>query len=160
MLTPGNYPGFTAHPATAIAAPGWIAVWGKSPFTPLTHTAVVMGDMGAGLDTMTQNPGAAKRMLIPKAGLYGYLSRGEGSGVSLAGDVKTGNNVVDAFANSASAMAGLVQFQKSIADAQTFLSDPGNWKRIGLYVLGGMLLILAVVFLFKNQAIQLTKKVV
>lgn len=162
MVTPGNYPGYTLRSPASIAAPGWIAVWGKSAFTPLTHTAVVMGDMGAGVDTMTQNPGAAKRMIIPKVGLLGYLESGNGtgSGINLAGDIKTGNPLTDALAGSASSLAGLVALQKSVNDASRFMSDPGNWKRIGLYTLGGTLLILAVVFMFKNQAIQLTKKVI
>jgi hypothetical protein len=138
--------GYTRAKATAIAMPGWLAVWGKSAFTPSTHVAVVLNDAGIGVNTMTQNPGAAQRMVIPKIGLLGYLVPGTNTGnMVLAGDIvndyQTGTKVLS-----------------SLDDLKNWVSDAGNWQRIGLYALGFTLVLLAVLFLFRNDAMKLVKE--
>jgi hypothetical protein len=139
----GNIPGYTPQPSTALAAPGWLAVWGTSPFTPSTHIAVVRGDAGISVATITQNPGAAQHMAIPKVGLLGYLAPGNGNGATFqrAGDV---------FSTAQDVMSSLDTFKK-------FVSDSGNWQRIGLYILGALLVLSALLFIFKNDAVQAMK---
>lgn len=142
-----NVQGYTRAKATAIAMPGWQAVWGKSAFTPSTHIAVVLNDAGIGVNCMTQNPGAAQRMVIPKVGLLGYLVPSNvGSGnMVLAGDIvenyETGTKVVT-----------------SLDELKNWVSDGGNWQRVGLYALGFLLVVFAVVFLFRNDAMKLVKE--
>jgi hypothetical protein len=138
--------GYTRAKSTAIAMPGWLAVWGKSAFTPSTHIAVVLNDAGIGVNCMTQNPGAAQHMVIPKIGLLGYLVPGTNTGnMVLAGDIvndyQTGTKVVT-----------------SLDTLKNWVSEAGNWQRIGLYTLGFILVLMAVLFLFRNDAMKLVKE--
>ena len=143
--------GFTKKAPTEIMMPGWLPIWGKSPFTPSTHVAVGMMDMGLGVLCMTQNPGAAKRQTIPKVGLLGYLAPQQGA-------TANAGNIPGTIAGAvAGAVEGPAAILKSLGDIQDWVSDSGNWQRIGLYVLGFALLVFALVFMFKNQTINLVK---
>jgi hypothetical protein len=137
--------GYTKRSPVSIAMPGWIVVWGRSAFTPSTHVAIVLNDAGVGVNTMTQNPGAAKKMVIPKIGLLGYLAPNNsksGPGIHLAGD----DNVTTA-----------VKVVTGITQLKEWVSDSGNWQRTGLYALGFLLIVFAVIFLFKNDTMNLVK---
>jgi hypothetical protein len=97
---------------------------------------------------MTQNPGAAKRQVIPKAALLGYLAPvkdvGSGGSIHTVGD--TAGNIVEG-----------VKTLSALEDLKKWVSDSGNWQRIGLYALGFLLLVFAVVYLFRNKSMTLIK---
>ena len=140
-----DIPGFTRKPPTSIMLPGWLPIWGKSIFTPSTHVAVGLADMGLGVYCMTQNPGAAKKQTISKVGLLGYLAPVnplEPAGIvgDIVGQAKDTLNTID-----------------SLKQVAGWFTDSGNWQRIGLYTLGAVLIVFALVFMFKNQTIDLVK---
>lgn len=140
-----NIAGYERKPATSIMLPGWLPIWGKGPFTPSTHVAVGLADTGLGIYCMTQNPGPATKQTIPKIGLLGYLA-------PVNGPKPVG--IVGAVTDKVTGAMGAVESLKGIS---SWVSDADNWKRIGLYTLGALLVIFAVVFLFKNQTIDLVK---
>lgn len=139
-----NISGYTRKSKTEVMLPGWLPIWGKGPFTPSTHVAVGLADAGIGVLCMTQNPGAAKQQVISKVALLGYLAPVKGD---TGGSVHTvGNPITDA-----------IETANSLNQLKGFVSDSGNWQRIGLYTLGALLCIFAVVYLFKNQTMTLVK---
>lgn len=144
-----NIPGFTRASKHETMMPGWVPIWGKGPFTPATHVAVGIADAGLGVDCMTQNPGAAKRQIIPKAALLGYLvpSKDVGSG---GGSIRT--------VNSAGDIVEGVKTVSALNDLKEWVSDGGNWQRVGLYALGFLLVVFAVVYLFRNKSMTLVKE--
>ena len=140
-----DIPGYTRKPATSIMLPGWLPVWGKSPFTPSTHVAVGLADVGLGVYCMTQNPGPATKQTISKVGLLGYLAPNTGPQmVGIAGDVAKG-------------VQGSLGALDSLKESAEWFTDPDNWKRVGLYSLGAVLVIFAIVFLFKDNTLDLVK---
>ena len=141
-----NIPGYVKKPATSVMMPGWLPIWGKGVFTPSTHVAVGLMDAGVGVECMTQNPGAAKRQVIPKVGLLGYLAP-----VKDAGNMQLAGDIVGDISTGVKAVNSLDELKK-------WVSDGGNWQRIGLYTLGFLLLVFAVVYLFRNnQTLDIVK---
>lgn len=144
---------WTQADANSIALPGWLAVWRYGSITaPLSHIAPVINDAGLGVYCMTQNPGPAHKMILAKAGLAGYLvpkNGGTASGIQLASDTTTSTNPLDAIKG----------FTDTVANIQHFFATPGIWNRIGIYVLGGLILLAAVVFMFKDQLNDVVKEI-
>lgn len=132
--------GYVKKSKTEIALPGWVAIWGKGMFTPSTHVAIVIADAGVGVNTMTQNPGAAKRQVLSKAALLGYLAPVNGAstgGTVLAGDIITETT----------------KTVEGITAVKEWVSDSGNWARIGLYALGAILLLFVLLTFTKGEVI-------
>lgn len=149
-----NITGYVRKPASSIMLPGWLPIWGKSAFTPSTHVAVGLADAGVGILCMTQNPGAAKQQVIPKIGLLGYLAPANGNS---GGSIHTAVDMED-IAGAAGTVAGaLTGPMQSLQGLSAWVSDSGNWQRVGLYTLGALLIIFAVVFMFKNQVLEVVK---
>lgn len=142
-----NIPGYTKAKPTAVMMPGWIPIWAKSAFTPSTHVAIGLQDAGVGVLCMTQNPGPAIRMVIPKIGLLGYLvpDKANSGNAVLAGDM------VENYQTGVAAVS-------SLSTLKDWVSDPGNWQRVGLYALGFLMLVFAIVFLFRKDALKLVKE--
>lgn len=137
----GEYPGYAGslwdnangwgkQSPSAQPMPGWIGVWGRGPFTPETHTAVFYQ---AGL-YVTQNPGPAVLFAVPPVGLRGYLvPPGAGSTNAItAANVQTVAN---------DPISGVTNFVNSVTNAGNWVS--GNWKRIGIFAIGAILLLIA-----------------
>jgi LysM repeat protein len=59
--------------AAADAHLGDVAFWDKGARFPGSHVAIVVEDRGATLLTLSQNPGAAQYVELPKVSLIGYL---------------------------------------------------------------------------------------
>jgi hypothetical protein len=156
---------FSQAPATSTPKAGWVAVWkwGALPFYPLSHIAIVLNDLPAGMvNCMTQNPGPAHKQPLAKAGLAGYLvpKGGDTSGFSIS-PALSGKDLVEglggAIADAANNPLGAMLL--SIARINKYLTDAGNWKRIGLFILGAFLLIIAVtVLLGKTPIVQTAVK--
>lgn len=143
---------FTQQPATATPGPGWVGIWKYGgPFTPTSHVAPVVRDGGLGtVYCMTQNPGPAHYQSLPKAGLLGYLqpktSIGGATDAKLTGDVT-------------SSVGGTVGTIQSLTQIGNFFSNVGNWQRIGVMSLGGLLLLIALIFMVtQSRAVQSTVK--
>jgi len=64
---------YTAISAGSAPMKGDVAIWGSSMGGGYGHIAIVLGDAGNYVNTLTQNPGATKIGSITKSGLLGYL---------------------------------------------------------------------------------------
>jgi hypothetical protein len=149
---------YSQMPAAALMLPGWIPIWRfGSGVAPLSHIAVGLQDYGLGVQCVTQNPGGAHVEVLPKAGLAGYLvprSGGTASGnVTLASD----NNPVNGAVNAVSTVTAMAD---QIAAIQHFFAVPGQWQRIGVYALGTLILLAAVLYILKNNAPSIMKAVI
>lgn len=145
MYANGPAAGFGQLPSSANGMPGYLAVWDYGyPFTPFSHVAVVIQDDGVTLKCMSQNPGPAHVMDIPKLGLLGYLTPGgggSGATIQTAASVSTSGDIVS-------------QFQNLVTAAQ-WLNNAQHWKRIGIFAIGAVLLVIALLkFLDDKGAIQ------
>lgn len=165
---------FDQKKATATAMAGWIAIWKwGNPETPLSHIAPVIADVGLGVLCESQNPGPAHRMTISKLGLAGYLAPRNGSTntATLAGDILPG--IPDWFTKGVAGAAtapdaaqaivdqlkAVVGFVSQVNSAEAFISNAGNWKRLGLYALGGFLLISVLLYTFKDDVMSTIESV-
>lgn len=147
MWEAGPDSGFGQKSSDQTAMPGDLAVWGNAPFTPLTHVAPVIQDDGPTVKCMSQNPGPAHVMDIPKIGLKGYLTPGGGgSTVNVASVKTTGNVVTDTIDNVSHFIDTLSHFGNAI----DWVSKPESWRRIGLFALGAILLYIAVAIILKD----------
>lgn len=151
---------FDKAPATAIALPGWFAIWHYGSVTaPESHIAMTIGDYGLGVECMSQNPGGAHKRVIPKLGLAGYLvpkTGGKASGftANLASDTSGGGN-----GGVAGAVDSVTKLADSVATVQHFFAQPGQWQRIGIYALGALILFSAVIYMFKDNVTDLAKAI-
>ena len=149
---------FTQAPATATMLPGWVPIWKWGAlFAPLSHIAVGIQDKGNNVSCMSQNPGNAHVTTLSKVGLAGYLVpkslNNSGPVFNTVGDKKdTGNSVVGAV----DTLAGMKQLYDDSQNAIHWLSDSGNWMRIGVYAIGGALLITALVMLLQKSPVAAT----
>jgi hypothetical protein len=164
---------FTKISALAPMRAGDLPVWRYgSSVAPLSHVAVGITDLGAAVLVESQNTNGhryAEKTTLPKAGLLGYLrpvngAEVNGTGkVSLASDlgnalgggawgeflggvgssIASGGNLGDALTGgTAGALGSLVgTWGKVLA----WLADPENWKRIGIALLGMILIMVALV---------------
>lgn len=142
---------FSQAPATATPLPGWVPVWKWGQvFYPTSHIAVVIKDMPGGMvSCMTQNPGPAHSQPLPKLGLAGYLvpKFTAASGVQVhpaAVTTGTGNPAIDAVASAAGTIA---DFQRVLS----WFGNSENWKRIGLFLIGAIILYMAILVLVSNS---------
>lgn len=138
--------GYVKKGATEIAMPGWIPVWDVGPFTPYTHVAVALGDAIAGVRCMTQNPGPANDQIIPKLGLLGYYAPGNSGNMVTVGDT---NPITEG-----------IKTVEGLNAIKNWVSDSGNWQRIGLYAVGIVILLIAMLYLFRNDAMKLVKEAI
>jgi hypothetical protein len=99
---------------------------------------------------MTQNPGAAKKQVISKVGLLGYLAPVK--------DVKSGGGFTAETVVDGGDIVEGIKAVNSLDTLKEWVSDSGNWQRIGLYTLGFLLLIFAVVYLFRKDAMKIVKE--
>lgn len=147
---------FTQAPASATPQAGWVAVWkwGALPFYPLSHIAIVTRNLPGGMvNCMTQNPGPAHIQPLAKAGLAGYLvPKGMGSGA-----------VMDTVLSPGEAVEGLVegtgQITAIIAQLNRisgYLTQPDNWKRIGFFAMGAVMLLLTIIILLGKTPVAQT----
>lgn len=141
--------GYVKRGATEVAGAGWIAVWGTGPFTPATHTAVTVGDAIAGVSCMTQNPGPAHVEVIPKLGLLGYYAPASNPGSGSIVTVGDTNPITEG-----------IKTVEGLNAIKNWVSDAGNWRRIGLYALGIVILAIAMLYLFRNDTMKLVKEVI
>lgn len=151
---------FTQAGPTETALPGWIAIWHwGSPVAPFSHIAPVIKDYGPAAYCMSQNPGPAHYMPIPKLGLAGYLvpkTLGTPLAQTAASVTLADNGIAGQIGDTIGQLQGLASFA---ANVQHFFSTPGIWTRIGVWVLGGLILAAALVYMFKNQAAAAVKEV-
>lgn len=139
----------------SVALAGWLAIWKfGSAFAPESHIATVISDQGLSLTCMSQNPGVAHKMdIMPKVGLSGYLAPKNNAAQPIPGqrEDNVGGSALD---NISSQIAGIQAFITQITHLETTLSTPATWKRIGVYALGIVILITALVYLFKDEAMD------
>lgn len=65
---------YTKVARTSAPRKGDVAIWGPGVYGgSYGHIAIVLGDAGSSIRTLTQNPGATKVANLSKAGLLGYL---------------------------------------------------------------------------------------
>jgi hypothetical protein len=145
--------------AGSVALPGWLAIWEfGGPVTPFSHIAPTVSDHGGAVYCMSQNPGPAHFQMISKQGLLGYLvpkNGGSSSNVILAGDNKnSGSNPISDTVNTLSGLAS------AWTNFQRFINTPGIWNRVGIYLLGGMIVIAACVYYFKDETMNAIESVV
>jgi hypothetical protein len=128
--------------------------WNRgSGYAPVSHTAVVVADLGPAIQIESQNTNGhryAETTTGPRAGVAGALrpinpASIDGVGITLASDT---SNPVDAL----TALAGT--WGKVVA----WLGDGANWQRIGLALLGIILIMIALGKILKfNPVTALTK---
>ncbi len=140
---------YVQKPATWKAQPGAVAIWGMvGPATPLSHVAIVTADKGINVECATQNPGATRISEITKLGLKGYLvpkslkiSDDTSSDTdSVAG--KLGRAAGDAVASGAPLQQAGILLKN--------LGDPQFWTRVGIFTLGAILTLIAILMLLKQ----------
>jgi hypothetical protein len=157
---------FSQAPASATMLPGWVPVWKYGQvFTPFSHIAVGVKELPGGmLQCMTQNPGPAHYAPIPKAGLAGYLVPKNGSGMTVTNAYSPDDFVKDLAKGAGGAVADAAnnpvgQALITLANINHYLTQPENWKRIGIMALGiVMLLITVLILLGKTPAVQTAVK--
>lgn len=145
--------------ASQTMLPGWIPIWKwGSPVAPESHIAIGLKDLGYALDCETQNPGSAHRMVIPKLGLAGYLvpKNMGGSTINTAGNITVNNPVSDA-TNTINQLQGLASFAVNV---RNFFNTPGIWQRIGIYIVGALILLMALIYMFKDELMDTVESVV
>lgn len=148
-----------ASPDT-LALPGWLAVWKwGQPEEPFSHIAVTVSDAGGSVNTMSQNPGPAHYLTLSKQGLAGYLvpkNGGKSSNIQLAGDTTSGSggNPISDTVNTLSGLAN------AWTNFQRFVNTPGIWNRVGIYLIGGLIVLAAVVYYFKDETMSAIESVV
>ena len=113
--------------------------WNRGSFiAPLSHTAIVMADLGPAIDCMSQNTNGhryAERTTLPRAGVAGALRPiNPGSVDGLAHPVSLVDSVTGA--------AGAAAVGARILD---WITAADNWKRIGIALLGIILIMVALV---------------
>ena len=150
---------YTQAGADAVALPGWLAIWQwGQPEEPFSHIAVVIQDRGGSLYLMSQNPGPAHYMVLSKQGLAGYLvpkNGGTASNVELAGNTSgSGGNPISDTVNTLGGLAS------AWTNFQRFINTPGIWTRVGIYLLGGLILVAACVYYFKDETMNAIESVV
>lgn len=147
---------------------GDIPVWRYgSAVAPLSHTAVGVQDLGVAIRVVTQNTNGhryAETTQLPKAGLYGYLRRKSGGAVpggavpagnkteypdGLAGDLLEGAGGIIGGGGIPGALSGLTGSWGKILDR---ISDPAFWQRIGLGLLGIILIMVVLVKILGNTS--------
>lgn len=146
---------FTQAPAGATMLPGWVPVWKWGAlFSPLSHIAVGVQDKGGAVSCMSQNPGAAHITSLSKIGLAGYLVP-KSLNNSGPGFVTVGNNtlVSNPITDTVDNMAGLKKMYDDSQTAIAWVSDSGNWLRVGIFTIGGALLLLAIVKLLSKSPV-------
>lgn len=117
---------------------------------PLSHVAIGLNELGVALRMHSQNTNGhryAETLSLPKAGIYGYLRLKGGAPVTdgqggTGGTVLASDPVKDAV-GAAGQLGALAGTWGVILDK---LRDPDFWKRIGVGLLG---IILIMVVLFK-----------
>lgn len=154
---------FSQAPASATMLPGWVPVWKYGQlFTPFSHIAVGVNELPGGmLQCMTQNPGPAHYAPIPRAGLAGFLVPKTGSGMTVTNAYSPDDFVKDLAKAAGGAVADATnnpvgQSLITLVKINDYLSKPENWKRIGLYALGIILLAIVVVILLGKTPIAQT----
>ena len=141
----GPSAGYSQVPATSVAMPGYIAIYGWGfQYTPLSHCAVVINGGMAVDENMSQNPGPAHRMSEPKIGLLGYLVPGASNAPNAVGavNIQTAGNVI-------SDVSGFMSVWPKIS---AWVTDSNNWKRIGLATVGVIAIIIVLVKLFNMES--------
>lgn len=124
----------------------------KAPLTAAQKSAVIAFLVKVG--PWTQDPGNTKQKAHLNAVadndlimsyndvVHGYSMQGGDPGVAVPG-------------------VGPLSWASGLAKLLAFITDVKNWERIGLFALGGMLLLMAGLYLFKNSsAVQTAGKVV
>jgi hypothetical protein len=125
-----------------------------SSVAPVSHTAICLADLGLVLDIESQNTNGhryAEHTTLPRVGVAGALrpinpaSIDGVGGTTLASDV---SNPVDA----------LTALADTWGKITAWLGDGANWRRIGLALLGIILIMIALGKILKfNPATALTK---
>ncbi len=149
--------------------PNDLPVWKfGSSVAPLSHVAVGLTDLGPAVLVESQNTNGhryAEKTTLPKVGLLGYLRPvgGAGAGTVLASDlgdalgggawgeflggvgssIAGGGNMADALTGGGAAALGSVV--GTWGKVLSWLADPENWKRIGIALLGIILIMVALV---------------
>lgn len=113
--------------------------WGY-PFTPLSHVAIVDYDAGTGLGLVSQNSPTpvTRSQVIPKIGLAGYFRPIDGATTDPAtGDAQTPPNTAQP--------VGIIEQAVGIVKVLAWIQQPENWKRVGIFMLGAILISLVIV---------------
>jgi hypothetical protein len=139
-----------------------LVIWKYGSSTaPLSHVAIGLQDLGVAGRYVSQNTNGhryAEATNLPKAGLYGYLrlKSGQGGNVStvdypdgLAGDLTEG--AAGLLGGAAGTAAGLVQLGAVWGTILEKLRDPEFWKRIGVGLLGIILIMLVLVKILSSS---------
>lgn len=140
----GTGANFTQVSPLLPAKAGDLAVWKYgSAIAPYSHVAVVLNDLGVALNLESQNTSGhlyAEQTTLPKAGLYGYIRplnqtmvKGTGPGVDNAVNIQTAGNVL----TDAGALAD------TWGKMAAWVGDGKNWQRIGIALLGIILIMVA-----------------
>ena len=141
--------------------PGDQVFWNRgSLIAPVSHTAVILADLGPVVDVMSQNTNGhryAERVTLPRAGIAGALrpiNPGSVDGLtgSGSGDMTT-VGLVDTVTGAAAVAA---TWGKILA----WIQDPANWRRIGIALLGIILILIALVRVLNINPVNLAQKVV
>ena len=137
---------FTKVSPLAPMKSGDLVIWKYGSSTaPLSHVAIGLNELGLAVRVSSQNTNGhryAETTTLPKAGIYGYLRLKTGTtpGTTLAGypDGLAGD-LVEGAAGALTAGGKLASTWGLILAK---LSDPDFWKRVGVALLGIILIML------------------
>lgn len=141
--------------------PGDQVFWNRgSVIAPVSHTAVILADLGPVVDVMSQNTNGhryAERVKLPRAGIAGALRPINPGSVDGLGHPATGDaqpaGLVETVTGAAAAAAA---WTKILA----WVQDPANWRRIGIALLGIILILIALIRVLNINPLQTVQKVV
>jgi hypothetical protein len=158
---PADSPFTKVSPLAPMRA-GDLPIWKYgSGVAPLSHVAIGVQDLGVAIRISTQNTNGhryAETTNLPKAGLYGYLRLKNGAGGTvpvgypdgLAGDLVEG--AAGAVNGIGGVAGGLGQLAGVWGSILAKLSDPEFWKRMGVGLLGIILIMLVLTKIFSSSA--------
>lgn len=130
--------------------------WARgSAVAPVSHVAVVLADLGPVVSIMSQNTNGhryAERTTLPRAGVAGALrpksstalDGGTGTGIRAGLPDWMGNPaVVNGITGGILAARPVVDLAATGGKIVAWLQDPENWKRVGIGLLGMILIMVA-----------------
>lgn len=127
---------------------GDLVIWKYGSSTaPLSHVAIGLNELGVAVRVSSQNTNGhryAETTTLPKAGIFGYLRyTGQGSGGAvLASDQGLPGAVADGVAGALGTAAALGKLGETWGVILDKLRDPDFWKRIGVGLLGIILIMI------------------
>lgn len=141
---------------------GDIVFWNfGQPFTPLSHVAVSMGNavLGTGNFASQNSPlSFATKQQLPLLGVAGVWRPANGSGDGLR-PIWVGPFTLNPGQVAQGAAGAASTVLPQVGKVLNTLGDPAMWKRVGLFAIGVILLLIAFWSIFGEEAVNTISKV-